>query len=112
MHLCRALLLGYPESVKFSLLRRLYNSDIHSFTEFTFVIQQSTLSIYTDGSGIDGHIGAAAVSPQISGIMHQDLGSDKEYNIYAAEIAGVELAADIALSSPTSYTKCIIYIDS
>ena len=40
MHLCRALLLGYPESVKFSLLRRLYNSDIHSFTEFTFVIQQ------------------------------------------------------------------------
>jgi len=44
--------------------------------------------------------------------MHQYLGSDKEYNIYAAEIAGVELAADIALSSPTSYMKCIIYIDS
>jgi len=72
----------------------------------------STLSIYMDGSGIDGHIGAADVSPQVSGIMHQYLGSDEEYNIYAAEIAEFELAADIALSSPTSYTKCIIYIDS
>lgn len=72
----------------------------------------NTLCIYTDGSGIDGHVGAAAVCPRIAKALQRYLGSDKEHNVYAAEITALELAAEIARSSPASYTKCIIYVDS
>jgi hypothetical protein len=72
----------------------------------------STLCIYMDGSGIDRHIGAAAVCPQLARALRRYLGSDKEHNVYTAEIIALELAAEIALSSPPSYTKCVIYVDS
>lgn len=72
----------------------------------------TTLCIYTDGSGIDGHVGAAAVSPQIMQILRRYLGSDKDHNVYTAEVTALELAAEIAILSPSSYTKCIIYVDS
>jgi len=72
----------------------------------------NTLCMYTDGSGINGHVGAAAVSQKISRTLRRYLGSDKEHNVYTAEVTGFELAAEIALSSPLSYTKCVIYADS
>jgi ribonuclease HI len=72
----------------------------------------NTLCIYTDGLGIDGHVGAAAVCPRIAQALQRYLGSDKEHNVYSAEITALELAAEIARSSPPSYTKCIIYVDS
>jgi ribonuclease HI/endonuclease/exonuclease/phosphatase family metal-dependent hydrolase len=72
----------------------------------------TTLCIYTDGSVIDGHVGAAAVCPQIKEVLQRYLGSDKEHNVYTAEITALELAAEIAILSPPSYTKCVIYVDS
>lgn len=72
----------------------------------------NTLCIYTDGSGINGHVGAAAVCPKTSQMLQRYLGSDKEHNIYSAEVTAFELAAEIALTSPPSYTKCLIYADS
>jgi ribonuclease HI len=73
---------------------------------------ESTLCIYTDGSGIDGHVGAAAVSPQLNQYLQCYLGTEKEYNVYAAEITGFELATNIAITSPQTYSKCIIYADT
>ena len=70
------------------------------------------LCIYTDGSGIDGHVGAAAVCPKISRTSQRYLGSDKEQNVYSAEVTAFESAAEIALVSPPSFTKCVIYADS
>jgi ribonuclease HI len=55
-----------------------------------------SLSIYTDGSGIEGEIGAAAVCP----LMHQTrsvhMGSDTLSTVYAAELQGISLALQIA----------------
>ena len=73
---------------------------------------ENTLTIYTDGSGIEGHVGAAAYSPKTSQTRQQYLGSDEEHNIYSAEVTAFELAAGIALDSPLSYAKCVIYADS
>ena len=72
----------------------------------------TTLCIYIDGSGIHGYVGAAAVCPKISRASQRYLGSDKEQNVYSAEVTAFNLAAEIALISPPSFTKCIIYADS
>jgi len=71
-----------------------------------------TISIYTDGSGIDGHIGAAAYSPTTSQTQRLYLGSEANYNVYTAEISALELATTIAKEAPPNYTKCVIYVDS
>ena len=71
-----------------------------------------TICIYTDGSGIDGHIGAAAYSPTTSNIKRQYLGAESEYNVYVAEVEAVKLAADIVQEIGETYEQCIIYFDS
>jgi hypothetical protein len=40
--------------------------------------EQSTLCIYTDGSGIEGRVGAVAFCPNTSQTALQYLGSDEE----------------------------------
>lgn len=55
-----------------------------------------SLSIYTDGSGIDGRIGAAAVCPLTQQTRAADMGSDTVSTVYAAELKGVSLALKIA----------------
>src|SRR5438552_14887278 len=72
----------------------------------------NTICIYTDGSGIDGHIGAAAYSPTIAETRQQYLGTESTQNVYAAELYAVKLAIDIVQSSVTKYTNCTIYADS
>jgi ribonuclease HI len=72
----------------------------------------NTICIYTDGSGIDGHIGAAAYSPTIAETRQQYLGTESTQNVYAAELYAVKLAIDIVQSSATKYTNCTIYADS
>jgi ribonuclease HI len=75
-----------------------------------------TLCIYTDGSGINNHIGAAAFSPRTSETRQLYLGTAKEFNVYTAELSAIELAADIAITTSESTTsaisKCLIYTDS
>src|SRR5579859_2960008 len=83
--------------------KKLHDDTIHS---------PGTICVYTDGSGIDGHIGAAAYSPTISAIKHQYLGAETEYNIYVAEATAIKLAADIVQESGNTYEKCVIYFDS
>ena len=72
----------------------------------------NTISIYTDGSGIDGQIGAAAFCPTTSETRQQYIGTESSHNVYAAELAAIKIAVDIIQSAPQSYKKCIIYTDS
>jgi hypothetical protein len=55
----------------------------------------TTAYIYTDGSGIDGNIGAAAVFPKSNGTRYQYLGKRAEYNVYAAELCAIQLGLEI-----------------
>ena len=71
----------------------------------------TTLCIYTDGSGINNHIGAAAYCPTIATTKHQYLGKESMHNVYAAELSAIHLATDIVKEN-SHYTKCVIYSDS
>jgi hypothetical protein len=54
------------------------------------------LSIYTDGSGIDDRIGAAAVCPFTEQTRSAYLGLSATSTVYAAELYGISLALQIA----------------
>ena len=71
----------------------------------------TTACIYTDGSGIDGNIGAAAVCPATATTHYQYLGKETSYNVYAAELCAIKLATDIVRDNP-EYTKCVLYTDN
>ena len=72
----------------------------------------NTIHIYTDGSGIDGQIGAAAFCPTLSVTRQQYIGTESSHNVYAAELAAIKLGVDIVQSAPRNYEKCVIYTDS
>ena len=55
-----------------------------------------SLSIYTDGSGIEGEIGSAAVCPLTQQTRSVHMGSDTLSTVYAAELQGISLALQIA----------------
>jgi ribonuclease HI len=58
--------------------------------------KEDSLSIYTDGSGIEGEIGSAALCPLTQQIRSVYMGSDTESTVYAAELQGISLALQIA----------------
>lgn len=55
-----------------------------------------SLSIYTDGSGIDREIGTAAVCPLIQQTQSVHMGPDTVSTVYAGELQGISLALQIA----------------
>ena len=73
---------------------------------------RTTLCIYTDGSGIQKHIGASAHSPTTNSMTHAYLGKEDNTNVYAAELTGIHLGIKMAETSLPQYNKCIIYVDN
>jgi ribonuclease HI len=59
-------------------------------------VKEDSLSIYTDGSGIEGEIGSAALCPLTQQSRSVHMGSDTESTVYAAELQGISLALQIA----------------
>ena len=55
-----------------------------------------TLYVYTDSSGIDGQVGAAAYSPITLSTKQQYLSSENQHNIHSAELTAIEIAVNIA----------------
>lgn len=69
---------------------------------------------YTDGSGINQKVGAAAVQlGQRFGNISVFLGSNAYYTVYAAELSGIWLAIHMALAIPANLEvkKTLIFID-
>ncbi|KAJ6020305.1 hypothetical protein N7499_003588 [Penicillium canescens] len=82
--------------------------------------QEDTASlIYTDGSGFEGHIGAAAVNIHDGDTVISDrrhLGTESQSTVYAAELSGIEMALDRAIrdnkETTTKAREVILFSDS
>src|SRR5271168_5614349 len=72
---------------------------------------QDTICIYTDGSGIEGQIGAAAYCPMLEETKRQYLGLETLFNVFVAEVSAMTLATEI-VQMAEKRNKCIIYADS
>src|SRR5579859_3577927 len=72
----------------------------------------NTLHVYTDGSGIAKHIGAAAHSPTIPATAHQYLGNADTANVYAAELTAIHLGINMGEKYAEQFNKCYIHVDN
>jgi len=68
-------------------------------------------TIYTDGSGIDKRVGAAAYAPISGETRHYHLGGETQFNVYTAEIAAIQLGLE-RLWNHEIHPNCRIYTDS
>jgi ribonuclease HI len=74
------------------------------------------LTLYTDGSGIEGRIGAAVVDLQ-NRHTHSQMGDDDTSTVYAAELRGIEMALNSTLNSIDQWAEqakngLVIFADS
>ncbi|KAI8405763.1 hypothetical protein FOFC_13224 [Fusarium oxysporum] len=77
--------------------------------------EPDAVHIYTDGSGIGGHIGAAAVCTTTQETKSAYMGDDTTSTVYAGELQGISLALQIAQqdrSRGNSRSKVLIYTDN
>ena len=72
-----------------------------------------TMHIYTNGSNIDGKVGAAAYNATTLTTSQQHLGSETSFNVFAAEVEAVNLALkQWQLNSHSCHPRCHLYSDS
>jgi ribonuclease HI/exonuclease III len=71
-------------------------SDEEARARHDAVLGTNAIRIYTDGSSIEGHVGASAVCPTAQTTRKAYMGTDKTSTVYAAELQGIKMALDIA----------------
>ncbi|RFN42691.1 ribonuclease h-like protein [Fusarium flagelliforme] len=77
--------------------------------------EPNAIHIYTDGSGINGHVGSAAVCTTTNQAKSAYMGEDTVSTVYAGELQGVSLALQIAQQDRDQgnvRTKVMIYTDN
>jgi hypothetical protein len=80
--------------------------------------KERPLILYTDGSGIDGKIGAAAVAVDLKDqYAHSQMGDDETSTVYAAELRAIEMSLALVLEGPGPWTALaknglVIFADS
>ncbi|KAH7920552.1 ribonuclease H-like protein [Leucogyrophana mollusca] len=78
-------------------------------------VLEDEVRVYSDGSGIDGGIGAAAVlirDGRIERVLKLHLGSIEKYTVYEAELAGLVLAAELIRTEEKRVRSAVIYSDN
>ena len=83
-----------------------------SHDELTANLTNDTLVVYTDGSGIDEKVGAAIYNHSTSEAVHQHLGAQAHYNVYAAELTAIHLAVTQWHTHAVDFPNCYIFTDS
>ncbi|EKG09000.1 hypothetical protein MPH_14030 [Macrophomina phaseolina MS6] len=72
-----------------------------------------TLAIYTDGSAIDGHVGAAATTPTTNTRRTKYMGTVKSTTVFAAELQGIIMALELAgVETAHGKQKIAIFTDN
>jgi ribonuclease HI len=71
-----------------------------------------TMTVYTDGSGINGKIGAAACNATTNKTSHQHLGTEIQYNVYSAELSAIYIALSQWKATKNQFSTCRIYADA
>ena len=75
-------------------------------------MSRKDLVVYTDGSGHNGHIGAAIHSPTINLTKGQYVGTDNTHNVYGAELTGIQMAMRLFEEKIDEYSNVYIFVDS
>jgi ribonuclease HI len=75
-------------------------------------IPTDALTIYTDGSGHNGHIGAAIYSPTTNVIKGEYIGTDDTHNVYAAELTAIRMAITTFQEMMDKYSNIYIFTDN
>jgi ribonuclease HI len=68
------------------------------------------LAIYTDGSSINGKVGAAAVAPQLEVVKTAYMGKATDSTVYVAELEEIRMAMDIAAEQ--HHSRIAIFTDN
>jgi ribonuclease HI len=77
-------------------------------------LSTSHLKVYTDGSGYAGGIGAAAVlkNTLLDIDLHRQIGRDTTHTVYAAELAGINMALEVIERRPYVPTEVTTLTDN
>jgi ribonuclease HI len=72
----------------------------------------ATQHLYSDGSKTEHGIGAGVIDPQCSCQLSLCLGDASQATVFEAELAGIQLALQLAATLPTTVTQVTIHLDN
>jgi ribonuclease HI len=74
--------------------------------------QYTHMKVFTDGSDIDGRVGAAAWEPHRQWKSLTDIGPRDQFTVYGAELIGIWMALDMAIKGGRIVKKLTIFTDN